>query len=118
VLKNSVNNDKNIKYICSEFTKNSDTFKITVNIDPNNFINNKINPLNHTNNKWFINLTNATIPTQVPNLIQLGGIFSLPIVMKKSQFMNSLRILKITIVILMIQKKQKYAISLHPFSIN
>jgi len=79
MFKNLVNNDKNIKYICSEFTKNSDIPKIIVNVDPNNFINNKINPLNHTNNKWFINLTNAIISTQVSNVLQLGGNFSLPI---------------------------------------
>jgi len=38
-----------------------------------------VNPLNHTNNNWFINLTNVTIPTQVSNLLQLGGYFCLPV---------------------------------------
>jgi len=35
--------------------------------------------LNHTNNKWFINLTNVSIPEKVSNLLQMGGNFSLPV---------------------------------------
>jgi len=31
------------------------------------------------NNKWFINLSNSYIPTQVTNLVQLGDRFSLPL---------------------------------------
>jgi len=38
-----------------------------------------LDPLNHTNNKWFINLTNVSIPIKVSNLLQLGGNFGFPI---------------------------------------
>jgi len=52
---------------------------MTINIDPKKFDNITMNPLNHINNKWFINLTNATIPPYVSSLLQLGGNFNLPI---------------------------------------
>lgn len=58
-------------------TENSDI------IFPNHFQKNPFDPLNHTNNKWFINLTDMTIPTYVSNLLQLGNKFSLPIVNNK-----------------------------------
>jgi len=38
-----------------------------------------MDPLSHTDNKWFINLINITIPEKVSNLLQLGGKFGLPI---------------------------------------
>jgi len=40
-------------------------------------------PLNITNNNWFINLSNAHIPTEVSNLLQLGNKFSLPATLNK-----------------------------------
>jgi len=59
--------------------KNVDFPIMEVNLDPRKFIGSKMDPLSHTNNKWFINLTNITIPEKVSNLLQLGGKFGLPI---------------------------------------
>jgi len=59
--------------------KNVDFPTMEINLDPRKFIDSKLDPLSHTNNKWFINLTNTTIPEKVSNLLQLGGKFGLPI---------------------------------------
>jgi len=58
-LKDLNNNVDNTKYNCSNITNNLDLPQIVVNIDPNKFTDNVISPLDHTNKKWFINLTNA-----------------------------------------------------------
>jgi len=80
VFKNCDHNGKNnTKYILSNNMSNSDTSVTTVNIVPNKFMDHTIEPLNQTNNKWFMNLTNVTIPIDVSNLLQLGGNFSLPV---------------------------------------
>jgi len=68
----------NTKYICSNITNNVELPQIVVSIDPNKFTDNVISPLDYTNEKWFINLTNIAIPTQVSNLLQLGNQFCLP----------------------------------------
>lgn len=47
-------------------------------IPPNKFSSKHINPLGSTNEKWFINLTDTIIPTNVTNLLQLGSKFCLP----------------------------------------
>jgi len=69
----------NTKYILSNNINKSDTSVTTINIIPNKFTDHIIDPLNQTNKKWFMNLTNVTIPTEVSNLLQLGGNFSLPV---------------------------------------
>jgi len=51
--------DNNIIHTHSEITKFSDRPKININIDPNNFCDNTVNPVNHTNNNRFINLINV-----------------------------------------------------------
>jgi len=51
---------------------------IKINIKPSNFLDDIRDPLSNTNSKWFSNLSNSYIPTQVTNLIQLGDRFSLP----------------------------------------
>lgn len=50
----------------------------TVSIDPHNVIEKSVDTLSHTNNKWFINLTDTHIPAKVSNLLQLGDRFCLP----------------------------------------
>jgi len=52
-------------------------------IDPHNF-NSKFNDvLDHTNNKWFINLSDINIPHEVSILLQLGERFCLPMHLDK-----------------------------------
>jgi len=52
--------------------------EINITIDPHNFGNKSINALEHTNKKWFLNLTDTTIPQEVSSLLQLGERFCLP----------------------------------------
>jgi len=59
----------------------SDDFNIL--IDPHKFGVNLDDSLDHTNNKWFINLSNINIPQEVSTLLQLGEKFCLPIRNKK-----------------------------------
>lgn len=54
-------------------------------IDPFEFFNKINNNLQDTNNRWFINLSNETIPKEVSTLLQLGGKFSLPSTMNKKK---------------------------------
>jgi len=49
-----------------------------INIDPNKFVLTADNPLDCTNDKWFLNLSSVSIPEPVSNLLQLGGNFCLP----------------------------------------
>jgi len=69
----------NFKFTLSDELGNSEVPKIVINIEPENFIDSTVDLLNHTNNKWFINLSNKLISQQVSNLLQLGGNFGLPI---------------------------------------
>jgi len=82
-----VNND-NYKIIKSHhknpFLSNNETC-VEITIDPLDFFEDCQDPLNHTNESWFINLSNSHIPKQVSNLLQLGDKFSLPIVSNKKQ---------------------------------
>jgi len=73
------NNVDNAIYNCTNTTNNLELSQFVVNIDPNEYTHSVRSPLEHTNEKWFINLTNVAIPTQVSNLLQLGSNFSLPI---------------------------------------
>jgi len=75
---NENNDTNNIKFTVLDDTTKFDQ-SVGVNIEPNKFVDNTSDPLNHTNNKWFINLTNISIPNKVSNLLQLGGNFGLPI---------------------------------------
>jgi len=50
-----------------------------INIEADKFKKIVADPLRHTNSKWFINLTDVSIPEKVSNLLQMGGNFSLPI---------------------------------------
>jgi len=69
------------KYFLHENTLDSNISRTSININADKFKNknNFIDPLKHTNNKWFINLTNVEIPEKVSNLLQMGGKFGLPI---------------------------------------
>lgn len=77
----NIDESKTTEQIRYSFLKKNDTLNmseinLTINIDPSKFNMNGPNPLNHTNKKWFINLTNSDIPSQVSNLLQLGSFCS------------------------------------------
>jgi len=77
---------------------NSDDIKIS--IDPHEFKDKPIFSLDHTNEKWFLNLSNSVIPKEVSTLLQLGDRFSLPMYhdrssKKKRQSMNSSKIWRV-----------------------
>jgi len=58
---------------------------IKISINPHEF-NNKSNvSLDHTNNKWFLNLSNSVIPKEVSTLLQFGERFSLPTHLNKKR---------------------------------
>jgi|GEM_PF-7002331 len=56
---------------------------VNIKIEPSNFLQVSRDPLNNTNKRWFVNLSNAYIPSQVSNLLQFGEKFSLPAHYKK-----------------------------------
>jgi len=56
---------------------------VQTKIDPVQYIDVPSDPLITTNNKWFINLSNSFIPTEVSRLLQLGNNFSLPAIFNK-----------------------------------
>ncbi|XP_018361330.1 PREDICTED: uncharacterized protein LOC108760048, partial [Trachymyrmex cornetzi] len=58
--------------------KGSDKACISINIEAGKFIDRLSEPLGQTNKKWFINLTDVNIPTEVSNLLQFGNNFNLP----------------------------------------
>lgn len=74
-----------------------------VNIDPINFTHKSNYPLEVTNKKWFVNLTNIDIPSKVYSLLQLGDNFILPIDLNKKttiyQFIKDIEGNKIVIYI-------------------
>jgi len=70
-LRISLNNDNN-------------TFD-EINISPNNF--NASSSLNVLHDKWFVNLSNKTIPHEVKILLQLGERFGLPLETKNNEKM-------------------------------
>jgi len=78
---NNTNTDENnnFKYILSENKGNLEHTNTMINIETDKFKNIVIDPLSHTNSKWFINLTNVSVPEKVSNLLQMGGNFGLPI---------------------------------------
>jgi len=85
---------KKIKPINYYVVTNNDNHKITkafhnyptltnnealsnIKIEPLDFLQNLGDPLNNTNKKWFINLSNSYIPSEVSNLLQFGDKFSI-----------------------------------------
>jgi len=56
---------------------------VQTSIDPVEFLDFSIDPVNTTNDKWFINLSDSCIPSEVMKLLQLGYKFSLPATMNK-----------------------------------
>jgi len=51
---------------------------VTINIEPDKFRGISFNPLKRTNKKWFVNLSETSIPAYVTNLLQLDSNFNLP----------------------------------------
>jgi len=78
VQSNPENENNNIKYVLSTYQVNPEKLITQVYVDPTKYVNQITNPLNHTNNNWFINLTDTIIPPKVSVLLQLGGNFCLP----------------------------------------
>jgi hypothetical protein len=50
--------------------------RLNKSFDQRDFI--KMNPLNQTNEKWFINLSETVIPNEASNLLQFGSNFCMP----------------------------------------
>jgi hypothetical protein len=102
-ITNNIKKIKPIKYLCqtvaNEPTINNnysletqstiDNSKlINITIDPNKFLEPPKEPLSTTNNKWFLNLTQQSIPESVSNLVQLGEEFCLPISQNKKEVVH------------------------------
>jgi len=51
---------------------------VTINIEPDKFRGISFNLLKRTNKKWFVNLSETSIPAYVTNLLQLDSNFNLP----------------------------------------
>jgi len=81
-------NDENHKIIKASdrnsILTDKETF-VDIKIEPSNFLQVLWDPLNNTNKRWFANLSNTHIPSQVSNLLQLGEKFSLPAQYNKKQ---------------------------------
>jgi len=86
---------------------------MVINIDQKKFDNITKNPLNYINNKWFINLTNITIPPSVSTLLQLDD--NLPLDNNKKiaihEFIKNIESYNISMT------RQKSVTQLYPFSI-
>jgi len=77
-------NKNEIIYRFKDIESNSKV--ININISPEKFKkNNMLTPLSQTNDKWFINLSNYCIPTDVTKLLQLGEGFSFPLFKNKKE---------------------------------
>jgi len=77
VQTNPETDNNNTKYVHPDYESNSDELITSVNIDPKKFVNHITNPLNHTKDNWFINLTDTTIPPSISVLLQLWDNFCL-----------------------------------------
>jgi len=70
----------NNKFYVDKFndsTKNIiDPDNIRISVNPHTFKDKPIFSLDHTNEKWFLNLSNTAIPSEVSTLLQLGERFS------------------------------------------
>jgi len=92
-----ISNINNIKYkVCHDRIKNKIVYGLNdieskgevfnINISPEKFKkDNMLTPLSQTNDKWFINLSNQSIPTDVTKLLQLGEGFSFPFFKNKKE---------------------------------
>jgi len=69
VQTNPKNEINNIKYVLPDYKSNSEELSTLINVDPKKFANLTTNPLNHIKNKWFVNLTDITIPPTVSALL-------------------------------------------------
>jgi len=107
LLKNNINKTKKIKPIHYYAIINDGNHKITkasdrnptltnketlvnIKIEPSNFLEILGDPLNNTNKRWFVNLSNFHIPLQVSNLLQFGEKFSLPAHYNKKQVIHEI----------------------------
>jgi len=79
--KNEINYRQNTK----DKFKGLDNNVVSVSIDPKKFEYKNLGNWPGTNKKWFINLTNKTIPEEVSNLLQLGEGFSFPFYKNKGK---------------------------------
>jgi len=82
---NKDKNEINYRQNTQEKLKGSDNKVVSVSIDPKKFEYKNSGNWPGTNKKWFINLTNKTIPEEVSNLLQLGEGFSLPFYKNKGK---------------------------------
>jgi len=73
----STNNKFYIDKFSTTINSTVDPNDIKVLIDPHAFNNKHVFSLDHTNEKWFMNLSNSVIPRKVSTLLQLGQRFSL-----------------------------------------
>lgn len=67
------------KFYTQSIITTSNESIINNSIIANDFSQKVSNSLDQTNKKWFINLTDTDIPSNVSNLLQLRSNFSLPI---------------------------------------
>ncbi|XP_077273242.1 uncharacterized protein LOC143903487 [Temnothorax americanus] len=72
------NNFNNVKYVRNKPIGNPDNNTIETFIEPSEFSNRSFDPLEQTNDKWFVNLSNMDIPQDVTKLLQFGNNFCLP----------------------------------------
>jgi len=63
---------------------------VDIKIEPLNFLQVLGDPLNNINKRWFVNLSNSHIPSQVSNLLQFGEKFSLPAHYHKKQAIHEI----------------------------
>jgi len=71
-----------------------DPENIRISIDPHEFKDKPVFALDHTNKKWFLNLSNSVIPSEVSTLLQLGDRFSLPIHQDKNKKTADMSVIK------------------------
>ncbi|KYN17296.1 hypothetical protein ALC57_10422 [Trachymyrmex cornetzi] len=95
----SVKNIPPISYYCyNQFNsfkyetnqKHTDNINLIthVNLNPADFKHNNIDPIHILNDKWFLNLSEIDIPTEVSCLLQLGTNFGLPV--DKKDYINKI----------------------------
>jgi len=81
-LVNGVNN-KVLKASQKNPITSNNEILVQTKIDPTQFLDYPSDPLNTINNKWFINLSDSSIPAEISKLLQLGDKFSLPVSFNK-----------------------------------
>jgi len=81
-LVNEVNSKVIKSYSNDPITTNNEILNQT-KIDPLQFLDASVDLLNTTNYKWFVNLSNSSIPSEITKLLQLSNKFSLPVTFNK-----------------------------------